>query len=291
MVKQGRKELKRYGLLFTCMCSRAIHIEMLDDMSTDSFINGLRCFIAIRGAVRQIRSDQGSNFIGGKNEFERNLNTESIMSFLAKKQCDFVMNAPCSSHTGGVWERQIKTVRNILNSVVLLCPGRLDDSSLRTLFYEVMSIVNCRPLSVSEIDDPNALEPLTPNHILTAKSDIPRPPPGEFIREDLFLRKRWRRVQYLLEQFWARWKREYIAQISLRQKWHTPRRNIRSGDIVLVKDIDLPRNQWPLAKVVEANTDDDGLVRRVKVQLGNSGSASSSVLERNVHKLVLLVEH
>lgn len=288
-VKQGRKETKRYGLLLTCMCSRAIHIEMLDDMSTDVFINGLRCFIAIRGAVRQIRSDQGSNFIGAKNEFEREANVNKVTSFLSERQCDFVMNAPYSSHTGGVWERQIKTVRSVLDSVLLLSQGRLDDSSLRTVFYEVMSIVNGRPLAVNEMADPNALEPLTPNHILTAKSNVPQPPPGDFVKEDLYLRKRWRRVQYLLEQFWARWKREYIAQISLRTKWHEPRRNIREGDIVLVKDVDLPRNQWPLARVVETTTDDDGLVRRVRVKMGSKGSAPC-VLERNIHKLVLIVE-
>lgn len=87
IVKQGRKEIKRYGLLFTCMCSRAIHIEMLDDMSTDAFINGLRCFIAIRGAVRQLRSDQGTNFIGAKNEFQKAVDKERICSLLAEKQC------------------------------------------------------------------------------------------------------------------------------------------------------------------------------------------------------------
>ena len=104
------------------------------------------------------------------------------------------------------------------------------------------------------------------------------------MREDMFVRKRWRRVQYLIEQFWSRWKREYLAQVALRQKWHGVHRNILEGDIVLVKDIDLPRNQWPLGRIVRANPDDDGLVRRVKVK------TQSSVLERSVHKLVLLVE-
>ncbi|XP_062600914.1 uncharacterized protein LOC134262527 [Saccostrea cucullata] len=283
IVKQGRKEIKRYGLLFTCMCSRAIHIEMLDDMSTDAFINGLRCFIAIRGTVRQLRSDQGTNFIGAKNEFQKALNKERICSFLAEKHCEFVFNAPSASHTGGVWERQIRTVRNILNAILLLCPGRLDDSSLRTIFYEAMSIVNGRPLTVSEIDNPDSLEPLTPNHILTGKTTSPLPPPGEFVKEDMYVRKRWRRVQYLMEQFWSRWRHEYLAQITLRQKWHGVRRNIKEGDIVLVKDVDLPRNQWPLGRVVEANPDDDGLVRRVKVKM------QSGVLERTVHKLVLLI--
>ncbi|XP_070567346.1 uncharacterized protein [Ptychodera flava] len=89
IVKDGRKHHKKYGLLFTCMCSRAIHIEMLDDMSTDCFINSLRCFIAIRGPVQQLRSDQGSNFVGAKNEFQealRELDAERIEVFLAEQQ-------------------------------------------------------------------------------------------------------------------------------------------------------------------------------------------------------------
>lgn len=97
LIKQGRKECKRYGLLLTCFSSRAIHIEMLDSMSTDALINGLRCFIAVRGAVRQIRSDQGTNFIGAKNEFKEALKEvcgDRLTAFLADRQCDFVMNAP-----------------------------------------------------------------------------------------------------------------------------------------------------------------------------------------------------
>ncbi|KAA8592103.1 hypothetical protein FQN60_017558, partial [Etheostoma spectabile] len=133
--KQGRKEHKRYGLLFTCLCSRAVHIEMLEDMTTDAFINGLRRFIAIRGAVRHIRSDQGSNFVGARNELERalnKLNKERINAYLADKQCDFLMNVPGSSHVGGIWERQIRTVRGVLCSVMAHSAGRLDDGSLRT---------------------------------------------------------------------------------------------------------------------------------------------------------------
>jgi hypothetical protein len=101
--KKGRRVCKRYGLLFTCFSSRAIHIEMLEDMSTDSFINGLRCFIAIRGAVRQIKSDQGSNFLGAKNELKealKEVDIDKLAIFLSENQCDFIMNAPGSSHVG-----------------------------------------------------------------------------------------------------------------------------------------------------------------------------------------------
>ena len=173
ITKQGRKEYKRYGLLFTCLCSRAIHIEMLDDLSTDTFINGLRCFISIRGKVRQIRSDQGSNFVGAKNEFEKSLkelDNDKINNYLSEQDCDFVFNAPHASHVGGVWERQIRTVRSVLVGVISQSQGRLSDSSLRTLFYEAMAIVNSRPLAVSTLNDPTNLEPLTPNHLITMKS-------------------------------------------------------------------------------------------------------------------------
>ncbi|KAI2653125.1 Gypsy retrotransposon integrase-like protein 1 [Labeo rohita] len=90
--KQGCKEYKRYGLLFTGLCSRAVHTELLEDMTADAFINALRCFIAIRGAVRQIRSDQGNNLLGAKSELKNTLkemSKESVTAYLASQQCDF----------------------------------------------------------------------------------------------------------------------------------------------------------------------------------------------------------
>ncbi len=300
VTKQGRKVHKRYGLLFTCFSSRAIHIEMLDDMSTDAFINGLRCFIALRGAVRQIKCDQGTNFVGAKNELKnalKEIDADRLTVFLAEKQCDFVLNAPHSSHAGGVWERQIRTVRNVLRSTLSLSSGRLDDASLRTFFYEAMAIVNSRPLSVDNLNDPNSLAPLTPNNLLTMKSVTALPPPGRFIREDIYARKRWRHVQYLAEQFWSRWRKEYLSNIATRQRWHTAKRNLQVGDIVMEKTDDLPRNEWRLARVTETTTDKDGLVRRVKVCLGDRNLKRDgrrlnklSVIERPVQKMILLLE-
>ncbi|XP_013412394.1 uncharacterized protein LOC106175106 [Lingula anatina] len=271
IVKQNRKEFKRYGLLFTCLCSRAVHVEMLDDMSSDAFINALRCFISIRGKVRQIRSDQGSNFVGAKNEFTaalKEMDAQKVACYLANQDCDFLMNAPHSSHVGGVWERQIRTIRNVLAGVINLCPGRLDDSSLRTLFYEAMAIVNSRPLSIANINDPECAEPLTPNHILTMKSSVPLPPPGNFVSQDMYLRKRWRRVQFLTQQFWSRWRKEYLQNLNKRQCWTRCKRNITVGDIVLVVEPNVARNSWPLGRVVECIPSKDKLVRKAKICVG-----------------------
>lgn len=137
-VKDGRRELKRYGLLFTCMCSCAVHIELLDDMTTDAFINALeRTFIAVHGNVR-LRSDQGTNFISSKREF---LETVKRMNLECLKQrgCEFVTNPPSASHMGGAWERQIRTVRSVLATILDQSSRRLDSTSLRTYLYEVMA--------------------------------------------------------------------------------------------------------------------------------------------------------
>lgn len=145
---------------------------MLDDMSMDAFINCLHCFIAIRGTVCQIRCDQGTNFVGTKNEFVKamkEININQLVTFLAENQCDFVFNSPHASHTGGVWERQIRTVRSVLHSTLALSFERLYDSSLWTFYYEAMAILNSRPPTVDNLNDPKSPEPLTPNHLLTLK--------------------------------------------------------------------------------------------------------------------------
>lgn len=98
------------------------------------------------------------------------MDDKRLTTFLAEKQCDFIMNAPHSSHAGGVWERQIRTVRNVLHATLSLSSGRLDDAFLRTFLYEAMAIVNSRPLTVDSLSDPDSPEPLTPNHLLTMKS-------------------------------------------------------------------------------------------------------------------------
>ena len=131
----------------------------------------------------------------------KELNQEKVAKYLADNQCEVQMNTPHSSHTGGIWERQIRTVRSVLSTVLANSAGRLDVTSLRTILYEAMSIVNNCPLTVNNINNPTSLEPLTPNHLITMKYSAPLPPPGKFIKEDLYAEKTWRRVEYLSEQF------------------------------------------------------------------------------------------
>jgi hypothetical protein len=300
IVKEGRKELKRYGLLFSCMNSRGVHIELLDDMTSDAFINALRCFISIRGPVRRLFSDRGSNFIGAERQLREELEKmkDPLKRFLQGKQCEFVFNTPSSSHMGGVWERQIRTIRSILNGLMNQHPGRLDTASLRTLFCEVMAIINCRPLTVENENDPMSPLPLSPNNLLTMKTDVVLPPPGEFVKEDVYTRKRWRKVQHVANEFWQRWRKEFLSQLQTRQRWNQTERNFEIGDVVLFKEENPIRNQWQLARVIETYKGRDNLVRKVKLLMSDSRLDKNgkrlhpvSQLERPIHKLVLLMEN
>lgn len=303
-ITQGRRtQLKKYGVIFTCLSMRAIHIETLNDMTSDSFINALRRFISIRGPMQLLRCDRGTNFVGASNELEKawtEMDIEKVRRFLLKQDCnlEFEFSVPYASHHNGAWERQIRSVRATLSGMLLNSGSQLDDESLRTLMYEVMAIVNGRPLTTDSLEDPESLLPLTPNQLLTMKSQVVIPPPGEFPQEDLLLHKRWRRVQYLANVFWNRWRKEYLNNLQTRPKWNKVERNMKVGDIVIMKEDDLPRNQWRLARVHEVYVDEDQRVRKVRLAMGNRSldkigkrTQEISYLERPVTKLVILLKN
>ena len=288
--KEGRKQMKRYGVLFTCLSLRAVHIETAANIDTDSFILSLRRFIARRGPVRVIRSDNGGNFVGCENEFVKEidkLDDAKIATFLLSDNCDWITwkkNPPVSSHMGGVWERMIKSIRNVLDSLLKEHHARLDDESLHTLLVEAENIVNSRPLTTENLTDPES-QPLTPNQLLTLKTKLVMPPPGAFQKEHVYCKKRWKAVQYMANQFWERWRKEYMVLLQTRQKWHEKKRSFQVGDIVLVKEDKIPRNQWKIGMLTETFPSKDGLLRSATDCL----SPSKTSLHRPITKFVLLV--
>ena len=147
---------------------------------------------------------------------------------------------------------------------------------------EVEAVINSRPLTTVS-GEPDDLEPLTPNHILTTKSTVVLPPPGNFQKNDVYMRRRWRRVQYLANLFWSRWKKEYLVVMQQRNKWQHPQRNLVEGDIVMLRDENAPCNVWPLALVERAEPDSQGLVRSVVVK------TQGATLRRPISKLILIL--
>ncbi|MGH0117086.1 UNVERIFIED_CONTAM: hypothetical protein FKN15_030931 [Acipenser sinensis] len=282
-VRRGRSVVKRYGVIFTCMAIRAVHIEVASSLDTDSFINALRRFIARRGQVSLLRSDNGTNFIGAERELREAIkgwNCSKIKNTLLQNGIKWMFNPPTGSHHGGVWERLIRSVRKILNATLRV--QALDEEGLHTVLCEAEAIINSRPITKAS-NDPNDLEALTPNHLLLLKIK-PSLPPGLFQKEDLYSRRRWKQVQYMSDLFWKRWTREYLPQLQERQKWSRASRNFVVGDVVLVVDDSAPRNSWVMGKVIQVVPDRHGFVRQVRIK------TKTSVLYRPITKVCLLQE-
>ena len=278
-VKRGRSQEKRYGCIFTCFTTRAIHIEKLASLDSDSFVNALVRFTARRGNPERIYSDNGTNFVGANKEIGEAINhwNSTMQEHLLMKHIEWRFNPPSSSHMGGVWERQIRTVRKVMN--VLLQNQVLDDERLDTLFCEIESVVNGRPLTPVS-GDCNDLEPLTPNHLLLLRG-CSQVVPGGYGEKDTY-RRRWRHVQFIADAFWKRWLKEYLPTLQPRQKWTDIKRNIAEGDIVLIMDEQVPRRTWPLARVMKTFPGNDGLVRSAEVK------TRWTTLKRPIHKMCLL---
>ena len=162
----GRKREKRYGVVFTCLSSRAIHLEMAYSLDTSSFLNAFRRFIARRGNVKFIRSDNGTNLTSGCKELKFSIDQwnhpKQIENWMMQNHIKWIFHPPTASHFGGHFEREIRSVRKILNSTLQEQPVRLNDELFNTLLCEIESILNCRPLceQSQNLDD---FEAITPN--------------------------------------------------------------------------------------------------------------------------------
>lgn len=173
-VRRGRSLENYYGVSFTCMTCRAVHLEVAYSLDTDSCINALRRFMCRRGQVSHLCSDNGTNFTGG--EALAALNHSKMQAAFLQEGIKWTFNPPTASHHGGVWECIIKMVRRILSSV--LHQQTLHDEGFHTVLCEVEAILNDYPITKLS-GDPTDLEALTPNHLLTMKGK-PVLPPGLF---------------------------------------------------------------------------------------------------------------
>ncbi|KAI4905881.1 hypothetical protein NFI96_001270 [Prochilodus magdalenae] len=221
----GLASSKRWAALFTCMSTRATHIEVLESMDSSSFINALRRFFSVRGPAKQIRSDCGTNFIGACKE---------VQGYLSDNGCRWIFNPPHSSHMGGSWEQLIGLARRILDSMLLkVGPVKLTHEVLTTFMAEVSAILNTRPL-VPVSTDPDSPFIVTPATLLTQKR---------------------------------------------RRKWEKEKRNLKEGDVILLKNDQLLRNDWPMDVIVKTFPSADGRMgQQAQAKLPQCRTARSSVV-------------
>ena len=280
-IKAGRTTLKRYLCVFTCLATRAVHLEPSFSLDTPSFLQTYQRFISRRGTPQTIYSDNGSNFVGAVKELRdgfKRLDKQAICDRLSRQSIEWRFNPPAASHQGGVWERVIRSVRKIMLALTDQ-QRQLTDEEFFTFAAEVERILNNRPLT-SVSSDPTDLEALTPNSLLLCRLDDSIPL-DVFMKADKYKRS-WRFVNWLADQFWLRWTKEYLPTLQIRQKWLQPARNLRVGDVVMVIDDVGKRGSWPKARVEEVFPGKDGYIRSARVR-----TATSSFL-RDTRKLCLL---
>lgn len=283
----GFSHSKRWAVIFTCMSIRAVHIEVIESLNTSSFINALRRFLAVRGPVKHIRSDRGTNFVGACKDLKipSNIDSKTVKTYLADRGCTWSFNPPHASHFGGTWERMIGIARRILDSMFLQLKDKLTHEVLVTFMAEVAAIINARPL-VPVTTDPDESFILTPAALLTQKVNVVAAPAGEFGVADLY-KCQWRQVQHLSNTFWDRWRKQYLPTLQARKKWQSAHPNVRPGSVVLLKNSQVPRNEWPLGLVTQTFPSQDGNVRQVEVKVIKPGG--STLFLRPITEVVLLL--
>ncbi|KAK0150328.1 hypothetical protein N1851_008573 [Merluccius polli] len=263
------------AVLFTCMSVRAVHMEVIER------------FLAIRGPVKLLRSDRGTNFVSACKELKipSNIDSSSVEKFLLDQGCRWIFNPPHASHMGGSWERMIGVARRILDSMFLqLGTSKLTHEALSTLMAEVAAIINARPL-VPVSTDPDEPFILTPATLLTQKVSILSAPVDDQVKD--LHKHQWRQVQHLAHTSWNRWKKQYLSSLQPRRKWQSSKPDFQPGSIVLLKDDQVKRNEWPLGLITQVFPSKDSRVRKVEIRV--SKKDGTKMFMRPINELVLLL--
>lgn len=264
--------LKSYIAIFVCLATKALHIEAVSDLTAESFIAALRRFVARRSAVANIYSDNGTNFVkanrvlGELSEREEEQFTTKLHNESLKKKINWHFSPPASAHFNGLVEAAVKSTKFHLHRVFRGI--NLTFEELQTALCQIEAILNSRPICELS-SDPNDVEALTPGHFLNV-SPIEAIADEDVLESKANYLNRWQLVQKVTQDFWHRWREEYLHQLQVRNKWHTKNLNVKVGELVMLKDINLPSCKWPMGRIVELHPGRDGLTRVVTLKTANN---------------------
>ncbi|XP_058816806.1 uncharacterized protein LOC131680102 [Topomyia yanbarensis] len=254
---------KCYVAVFVCLATKAVHLELVGDLSTNTFLMALNRFIWRRNKPSHMYSDNGTNFIGAKNALHQlytmlqsGPDQDRISRQLAEDGIQWHLIPPRSPNFGGLWEVAVKVAKTHL--VRQLDSSSLSYEELTTVLTTIEGCMNCplTPLS----DDPNDLSALTPAHFLVKNMIRPLPEP-DIRNVPLNRLSQYQRIQAYSQRFWHRWRNEYLKQLQSQYTTNPHLYNLDIGSVVILKDESLPTARWPLARIVEIHPGPDGVIR------------------------------
>ncbi|XP_066585567.1 uncharacterized protein [Prorops nasuta] len=270
---RNRNKIKNYVSAFICMSIKAVHLEIVTDLTSEGFIAALRRFTSRRGIPQRMYSDNGTNFVGANNELKEiyriinvDENLQNIKDFATKYQIQWHFIPPATPHFGGLWESTVKIFKHHLYRVVNDALFTLEE--FNTLVIEIEGVINSRPI-IALSADPNDLQALSPSHYLIGHvlTSIPETNLSEIPGNRLSM---WQHISKIRQDFWKRWSYEYLNELQVRSKWSKGSENIKINTLVLIKNKNLPCSQWSLGRVKDLHPGQDGIIRAVILHT-NSG--------------------
>ena len=287
---EGQGPTKRWALLLTCMVTRAVHLEIVNSLSAEDFLQAFRRFVAERSVPSIIYSDNAKTFKKSAKELaglEQICSKEAQEAVTQKFGCRWVFIPDRASHFGGVWERLVGLVKAPLRKALGL--SLLSSWEIQTILKEIQCILNNRPLTAvsTDLDDP---APISPNKLLLGHDIqiLPQVLSGgaksleEGDSAPKTLKGRWKCRQAITEQFWRIWHQNYLLTLSELSKWRHKMPSLQKGKLVLILDENRKRQEWPLAIIEELHEGRDGLTRAVTLR------TAKGQLRRPIAKLVPL---
>ena len=281
--------VKAYVCLFVSLTVKAVHLELVSDLTSDAFIASLRRFISRRGIPSLIWSDHGTNFVGAAREIKELFKLlrshqvqDAIVSFLSEQGVTWKFIPQHAPHFGGLWEAAVKSMKTHLCRIV--GNVKLTFEELTTVLTQIEACLNSRPLAPL-LNDDDGIEALTPGHFLIGRPLVSLPDNSftHTYSDSLSSLRRWQLCQALTRHFWKRWSTEYVTHLGRFTKWRHPSRNLAVGDIVILREDSILPTKWPLARVVSVHPGKDNLVRVVTIK------TSTGTYTRPVTKVALLL--
>lgn len=276
------KLIKTYVCIFTCMSTRAVHFEIVQDLTSEAFLAALERFVARRGLPSLIFSDLGTNFVGGNRTLTDIKNSllkgDDLTSLCASRQITFQFNCPVAAWKNGITERIVSLMKFHLNRT--MGTHHLTYPEFMTLITQIEAAINSRPLIPLSVDPNDHI--LTPGHFLTG-SNLYAVPDYDYSQMKPNTLSRWQHVKNLFQQFWKQWSHGYLQTLISRSKWTKNVPDLEVGTVVLVKGDQTPPLMWPLALIKSFKPSADN-VRRVAVIKTAHGD-----LTRPVNKLIPLL--
>ncbi|XP_039312876.1 uncharacterized protein LOC113004888 [Solenopsis invicta] len=266
-VRRNAKKYKTYVAIFVCMSTKAVHIELVEDLTAESFIAALKRFTARRGKIKNIYSDNGRNFVGAVRILQETLGDEDfkrvVQEFVTSDRINWHFIPARSPHQGGIWEAAVRSMKlHLKRTIGEAC---LTVAEMTTFLVQAEAILNSRPLTPLS-DDPNDMRALTPGHFLIGEH-LQGYPEQDLRKVPVNRMARWQHTEQVRQHLWSRWQREYLNTCQQRGKWQAdPSRSFTVGQLVMLKETDSIPLKWVLARIVEIHPGADGIVRVVVVR-------------------------